>query len=410
LRALPKYGPALLLLALVAAACSDTSPEPASQDTSTTVAAAPALLDRLLVIDAAGNVATMDRTGGAVEVLTDDAGDGVAYFQPTWAPDGSAVAVTRADANRGGFSIVEFDLDAGTRAELATAGNAFYVHWSPDSKRVAYLSTDQQGMGLAIAEFGDGVESDEVDRGQPFYFTWSPTGERLATYIGGQRLEVRDATLDGAPSVVGTPGAFQNPAWTDSGLFYVERVGGADTLVVGETGAEPRSLVRLPAPAIFTAPRSGTVVAIQASGQVDGVSAAYQQTPLLPLNRLVVIDVASGELTRVTDQPVLAHFWDPAGTRLLLLDFDQETAMFRWSLWDGTSIRQLTEFGATQIFVQSYLPFFSQYSLNTSLWSPDGTAFAFAGVVDGESGIFVQTIDGAATKVADGDWVTWSLR
>lgn len=401
---------ALGTLALVAAACT-ASTEDATTTVATTAApttsSAPSPVDRLLVLDLDGNIVTMDPDGSGLAALTDDAGASVGYFQPSWSPDGRSIVTSRTEG--GNFSLVNFDLESRTQSAIATIGNAFYTYWSPKSDRLGYLSTGPEGMGLSIAEFGEAPISTSFDTGQPFYFSWSPNGEQLATYIGGQRLEVRDVVRGAAPAPIESPGAFQNPAWTDAGLFYMTSVGGADQLVLGGPDVPTRVLARSNAPAVFTVPSSGAKVAVQAAGEVDGVSASFQEAPLLPLNRLVVIDVATGEQTQVTDSIALAYFWDRAGEQLLVLDSDQGARRLRWSVWADGELRELVEFLPAPQFVESYLPFFGQYALSTTMWSPDGTAFAFAGLVGGEGGIHVQQVAGGPPiKIADGFWVMWS--
>ena len=399
-------------LGLLAWACDSGTAETSIASSTSTTDSTPTIdpaVDRLVVLDGAGNIVTMNRDGGDVTALTDDAGPGLGYFQPSWSPDAESIVASKVESDS--FSLVDFDLATGTHSEVATEGNAFYVHWSPASDRLAYLSNGAAGMGLAIAQFGAAPTSALVDHGQPFYFTWSPDGEMLATLIGGQRLEVRDVSSGGAANEIAEPGTFQNPAWTDAGIFYMKRTGGPDQLVVGDPGGAAQVLARSPAGAVFTVPPSGDRVAIQATGEIDGVSASLQQAPLLPLNRLVVIETATGELTRVTDSPVVAFFWDAAGEQLLVLDIGDGPHALRWSVWADGALRELVEFVPAQVFLASYLPFFGQYALSTTMWSPDGTAFAFAGFVGSDSGVFVQAVTGGdPAKIADGDWVTWSPR
>lgn len=399
---------------LLLSACTSGTSEPSTSasstaaPTSTTAAPQPAV-DRLVVLDGSGNIVTMDRTGGAVTEVTDDAGPALGYFQPSWSPDATSIVASRLSS--ASFSLVNFDLAADSRSEVATESNAFYVHWSPTGDRLAYLSNVAAGLGLTIAEFGTEPSATLIDHGEPFYFTWSPDGEQLATLIGQQRFEVRDAAHGAVPREIAQPGAFQNPAWTDAGIFYMTRAGGLDQLVVGDPEGAATVLARSPAGAIFTVPASGDRVAIQATGRLDGVSAALQQAPLIPLNRLVVIETATGEVTQVTDSPVIAYFWDPAGDQLLVLDGGDGPHALRWSVWAAGELRNLGEFIPAQTFVQSYLPFFGQYALSTTMWSPDGSAFAFAGLVGTEGGIYVQDVAGGdPVKVTDGSWVMWSPR
>jgi hypothetical protein len=141
------------------------------------------------------------------------------------------------------------------------------------------------------------------------------------------------------------------------------------------------------------------------------VSASFQEAPLLPLNRLVVVEVATGEVTRVTDTPALAYFWDPAGEQLLILEAKDNIQQLQWSVWADGELRELASFLPSRVFLQSYLPFFGQYALSTTMWAPDGSAIAFAGLIGDEGGVYVQAVSGGEpTKVADGSWVMWSPR
>ncbi|NND01860.1 MAG: hypothetical protein HKN91_03660 [Acidimicrobiia bacterium] len=415
-----RYVAVLFAIGLMAAAC-DSSSQPAvptSVATSTiapTTSAAPpttavpvADVDRLLVVGEDGNVITMRRDGSDVSALTDDAGS-VGYFQPIWSPDASAVSVSRFDGS--GFSLVRYETATGATATVPTQANAFYVYWSPDGSQVGYLSTGGEGMGLSLASFDDESAGGDVELGQPFYFDWSPSGDRLVTLVGEQRFDVRAATAGADPTEVAQPGAFQNPVWSEAGLFYVRTEGGAEQVVLGEPGGEVRVLAVAPAPLIMTASGSGDRLAVQATGNLDGVEASFQAVPTLPLNRLAVLEVATGEVTQVTNSPAAAYFWDPMGEKLLVLGQNFEERRLAWSVWADGELTELTEFLPSRVWADTYLPFFGQYALSTTMWSPDGTAFAFPGLIGELGGIYVQDIAGGnPVYVSGGNWVLWSPR
>lgn len=410
---------ALFALGLIAAACDSASDTPATTAAvsteapgttaaATTTAAPVVAVDRLLVVDQDGNVITMGRDGSNVAALTDDGGT-IGYFQPIWAPDASAISVSRIDG--AGFSLVRYDTETGATAEVSTQANAFYVYWSPDGSQVGYLSTGGAGMGLTLANFDDQDAGGEVDLGQPFYFDWSPSGDRLVTLVGGQDFDVRDSTAGADPTEVAAPGAFQNPVWTDAGLFYVRSEGGDEQIVLGEPGGEVQVLAKAPAPLIMTAPQSGRRLAVQATGNLDGVEASFQAVPTLPTNRLAVLDVATGEVTQVTNSPAVAYFWDPTGDKLLVLGQNAEQRRLRWSVWSDGELTDLTDFLPSRVWADTYLPFFGQYALSTTMWSPDGTAFAFPGLIGESGGIYVQDVAGGdPVFVSEGNWVLWSPR
>ena len=416
----------LTVMALIAVACSPDAGDPAISTTAgpsdsptstmavaetttslpTTRAPLP-VVDRLAILDADGNVVTIDPDGTDTLQHTRDASLGVSYFQPTWAPDSSVIAVSRLESTAASIVVMPGSGEAGRSLDVES--NAFYVYWSAVADRLAYLSNSPTGLNLAIAEFGDEVTSRVIDTGAPLYFSWEPDGPGLATLIGQRRFELRDVTDAEEPSELASPGAFQNPVWTDAGLLYVARERGTDYLYIGDPAGESQRLAIAAAPLIMTAPRSGARVAVQTAGEIDGVSAGLQTVEQLPLNRLVVVDTATGEFTELTSEPALAFFWDPAGAQLLILDTAPESRRLRWRIWGDDGLIDVAEFFPAQTFVDSFLPFFGQYALSTTMWAPDGSAFAFAGLVGDEAGVFVQSVAGGAPrKVADGTWVTWS--
>ena len=80
----------------------------------------------------------------------------------------------------------------------------------------------------------------------------------------------------------------------------------------------------------------------------------------------------------------------------------------RWSMWSESGTEELVRFTPEPRFITEFVPFFDQYAQSVSLWAPDGSAIAFPGVIDGNSGIWVQAIDGEPTRIHDGSWVSWA--
>jgi hypothetical protein len=145
----------------------------------------------------------------------------------------------------------------------------------------------------------------------------------------------------------------------------------------------------------------------------DGGRIAFQVIEEQSVQPLSVIDVGTGETVEITDAAIAAFFWSPDGERLLYLDPDpdEEQFRFRWGVWDGTSSFLTPPFVPSLLFAREYLQFFEQYAQSMSLWSPDGSAFAYPGMnEDGEEGIWIQSArpDRAPVLVADGDFVAWS--
>ena len=83
----------------------------------------------------------------------------------------------------------------------------------------------------------------------------------------------------------------------------------------------------------------------------------------------------------------------------------------RWQVWDGEVASRIgPTFQPSPTFWRDYVPFYGQFSQSMTLWSPDGSSFAFAGLIGERAGIWVQDLDaGEPSFVLDGgSVVAWS--
>jgi hypothetical protein len=191
-------------------------------------------------------------------------------------------------------------------------------------------------------------------------------------------------------------------------VVFVRRDAADSYLTVG-SGEEAIDLAAVPGPAHLEV--AGDRVAIRAvalAGPSDGVEVMARQTPRLPPDSLVVIDIEDGSAEIVADTGVVAFFWDADGRQLLYLE-SEGGARLSWHVWEGGSVRDLSSFSPDPVWVTTFLAFFDQYAQSMTLWAPDGSAFAFPGDIDGEAGVWVQHLDGSPPRlVASGSWVAWS--
>lgn len=358
--------------------------------------------DQLAIVDETGNVAIV--ADGVTARVSDLPAEAVA-FQPVWSPDGGHLAYVEQSAATGALVIVSPGSDRPpTRVEEDTG--FFYYAWDPESRRLATLrNAPSGGLVLELADI-DG-ELTQLDSGAPLYLSWEPTGERLVAHIGADRLDIIEEGAEAVP-VIEDPGSFRSPWWTARGVVFLERGVNSQQLIVAE-GADQRVVADVIGTAQFTVGDSH--IAVQSfSSSENAVAASLQSVPLLAAGRLVVVDLETSEVTAVSDGNVAAFFWDPAGQQLLVLDIvDEEPAAFRWTVWSPSETRSFPEFEVEPTWLRDYLPFFDQYAQSTQLWSPDGRAFAYPGVVDGEAGIWIQRLDDdAPERIAEGSWVAWS--
>jgi len=386
----------ILVLAVLAGACSGNDADPPGPGT-------------LVIIDEAGNIATITPEGDEITTITDDGGGRVTYFQPAWSPDGSRLAVTRSDAD--GFSIEIIDVATGEQTSTTTTSNAFYSYWSPNGSQLAYLSSvTPADLGLDVIGLDDLDDAETPNRlalGQPLYFSWSPDSSQVAAHLGTDRLEILGDEMD-TPELP-APGEFLSPQWTERGILHVGLGGGRQQLMLTQPDGEAESIASLSGGAVFTATADGERIAILPTGGDDiGSTVAALQVPLLPAGRLLVVDGDNGEFVEADTELAVAFFWDPTGTRLLILEFSED-GTFRWKVWEDGATTAFPDFLPAPGLLRDLVPFFDQYAQSMTLWSPDGSAFAFPGAVDGVEGIWVQDLDASdPRRVAGGTWVAWS--
>jgi hemoglobin len=352
----------------------------------------------LLVLTDDGNVVTVGADGTDVRSLTDDVPDGVSVEvrHPVWSPDGRSIAWAELEiGDEGAHSrIVSTDPDGSGRVEFPVDTGTFFLQWDPTSSRIAYLGNFQGTVGMGVA--GEAIVGDPVARtlgaGRPFFLSWGPGGLELLVHVGDRTLGRLD--LEGEIRAIGdTPGIFQAPVWlADGRMFYATAAGDHQALVVRD-GAEQRELVPFDGSIEFVVSPRGERVAYRIDGG-DG------------LGGVEVVDVESSTSRPVTDAPTLAFQWSPDGRRLLVLAADEggEQDAQHWLVWDGRSAEQVgSAFVPSPTFLRDYVPFYGQFAQAMTPWSPDGGAFAFAGLIDDRAGIWVQELaDDEPTLVLEG--------
>lgn len=407
---------AAVLLLVTAACTADGISDEGSTTTGvapTTTTSAPQTSDvsdlpgRLVVLDGGGNIVTIDPDGSNPVAITEDAGESARYAQPSFSP--VADTIVWAEITTTGTGLGSSDGQGRERVAIPMTAPPFYMFWSPDGNGIGVLHNGLQGTIEFEMVDVDAATTEVVASGAPFYFSWSPDSSQVAVHV---QLEVFAALdRDGNSTDLGsTAPGYQAPHWTPAGIFHL----GENGLELRDPTGQARIVATAPGPVAFVTNQQGTRLAVQSfvAEEQPGISATLSETPALPANSVAVLDVASGEVMEVTTALSIGFFWSPDGEALLVLQpTDDGSGEVEILVWRGGETTRLFRMAPHPSFVEGVLQFFDQYAQSLPLWSPDSSAFALAGAVDGEVGIWVQSIGGGEpVKVFDGTWAAWSNR
>jgi len=393
----------LVAFVLALVSCTgESSPETTTTSIPATTTTAPAVTDpgRLVILDRAGDVVVLDPDGTNRTPVTDDAGVSADYTQPIWAPAGQRLAFGQVTSE--GFSVGVHDLSGAETTTISTGNLPFYMSFSPDGDRLGVLHNGSTGIDFNLLDVDAGT-IERVDTGAPFYFSWSPDDDRLVTHVGADRVETIDANGE-RTSLEPTGPTYLAPQWTPAGVFHVVD----DTLVLESEDGTRGTVAGVSGLTMFVTNARGTRIAIQSTGGGGAIEVALSDPPTAASNRVVVVDMETGDVAEVTDELALGFFWSPDGEKLLTLVPSDPGVMPQVWTADGT-VTDYPQYVPPATMLQDTFPFFPQYAQSVSFWSPDSSAFAFAGDLQERAGIWVQSLgEEVPEMVSEGRWVAWS--
>jgi serine/threonine protein kinase len=125
--------------------------------------------------DAVSELLWFDRTGKEIGSVP-----GSAFKDPRLSPDGRLLAVAFDAAKNGKYSIYVLDIARGLRTRLTDGGDEQYPVWSPDGKRITFVSGTGKEYRLSeVAADGSGVSQVLVRGAKMIPNGWSPDGKHL---------------------------------------------------------------------------------------------------------------------------------------------------------------------------------------------------------------------------------------
>jgi TolB protein len=390
---------------------------------------------RVAVVKPDGGLATMDALGGAPLSL---GADGFRYAFPAWSPDGSRVAAIGTSDTTTEVHVFTIGGSTGSGGSVepprvvfdGTDHPPFYLYWSPDGRRLGFLTTEPAGLALRLASADGATPATIAREAAPLYWAWT-TGDRLLVHSGGDgpAAFLGEVADDGAAgdAIESTPGGFRAPGLSTDGRYRAFAVADADGAMVrvvaeGSDGMGRREVGVFGAAALSFGPTGDEVafIAPAASGQAVG----------LPVGPLRLLDAGSGVVRTLLAGSVVAFFWGPDGRTIAALQVptgDDRVASIaatpiqlaaapglrlRLSVVrvDDGAIRTQQVVQLADAFAAQVLPYFDQYALSHRLWAPDGSALALPVVgADGTTRVVEIRTDGSAPRpIADGLAAFWS--
>jgi len=420
-----------------AASASDSPPS----DSPTS----PSSPGRIAVVDDSGALSTMDGDGGS---RVSYPMPGVVFGFPAWSPDGSRIAVTGEGADDTAIYVFTVAKNDGPTVIYRSPDRPpFYLYWTPDGRSVTFLATEAASIALRIAPADGSAPPDGsgpgsiLREGAPLYFDWVDA-DRLLLHVGlGSDAFAGEVGRDGAPIEQPLPGTgiFRSASVSPDGryLAYVrsETEVTGQLVVASRDGSATHELpVAGPAAFVFD-PTGDRLATISADGPVD-------PTIGLPIGPLRIVDPATGATRTLLDAPIVAFFWSPDGRTIATIQptvpGDDNVAAGQGFILAGAieprsraaagaqapgTAGRLTfvdassgEIRADRIvrlaghFVNQLLPYFDQYALSHSLWSPDSASVVIPLVsATGRNQLVVVPADGSDPRpIADGDKGFWS--
>ena len=344
-------------------------------------------------VNADGEVMTMTPDGLQARMIS-PAVEGF-FTWPTWSPDANTIVYSGVIDDGGELQLNLYASDnsgAGNRVLYASEpgevgllarGVVHYPLWSPDGSHLAFIATTANGLSLFMDDLRDNPEARRLLDDGPLWMSWSQDSSSLAVHrgvdhflIGGedlvtpQQLNIREIgyrvpamhPVDGSLTLRTQPGAL------NASVSSV-RLDGPNVMSV-------TPLRRVEGEAAFLWSPTGRHLAVAEATQY----LMYRDTALRIYNGISVLTIGESQDVIELELPVLAYFWSPDGTKIVLVTLSERQTALSWALYDVESDERtrLVDFApsAEQLTI---FQFFDQYAYSHTVWSPDSSSIVFAG-------------------------------
>ena len=325
-------------------------------------------------------------------------GDNVyARFAPvSWSPDSSHIAYTNPSSDNPLGSVLHVARADGTNPTKLTdnpppcSDVVELVRWSPDSSRIAYDSSWNNGYGALYVAHADGTNPAKLtDNAWPLTAVWSPDSSRIAYLTSDSALYVAHAdgtnpaklTDNASGSIVWSPDSSRIAYLTSDRARYVAHADGTNPAKLTDNPAWDRPVWSPDSSRIAYTTDDGNLYVAHADGTnpaklTDKASGSIVWSPdssriayfayLSHLTGDLALYVAHADGTnpaKLTDNPAWDPVWSPDSSRIAT--YGRDGALYVAHA-DGTNPAKLTDNPSAPILWSWVL-----------VWSPDGSRIAY---------------------------------
>jgi Tol biopolymer transport system component len=221
------------------------------------------------------------------------------------------------------------------------------------------------------------------------------------------------------------PGQFQAPVWSPDGnyIYYIAAEAEVEAIYRMQASTLERKVVT-----------NLSGVAFMVLSPTDQHIAYLQFEPgtRIPFGKPYLVNTDGSNHKLLAEFLIASMYWAPDGQKLALLGFTRsnegpsakidglaaplpQEAQLRWWIYDveAETLEPLTSFSPTTSFLQ-IVPFFDQYHLSLTFWSPDSHYFVIT-KRENEAGagtvwVYDTTGEEEARQVGQGTLAVWSWR